>query len=112
MKYMTPLIVRNHIKPYKFSTGKELKVPMLPPKDVRKLENMKMKGLTVSYPRAPWFSDHEDAHKKESLDRATRIKEAQHAELLDRLPAHRKAGTSATKVRVEKKDLPITFKFP
>jgi len=111
VKYMTPLILRNHIKPYKFSTGKELKVPMPPPKQVRKLENFKKKGLTVSYPRAPWFTDNEDAHKKDREDRATRIKEGQHADLLESLPAYRRKGTSKNKVRVEKQDLPISFKF-
>jgi hypothetical protein len=66
---MTPLILRQHLKPYKFTSDKELKVPMPPPKAVKKLEKMKRKGLEVEYPRAPWFTDNEEALKKERMDK-------------------------------------------
>jgi len=60
VQYMTELILKNHLKPYKFAEGKELKVPMPPPKKVRSMERLKMKGLDVTYPRAPWFTDNEE----------------------------------------------------
>ena len=109
MKYMTDLLLRQHLKPYKFKEGSDLKVPMPPPKQVKKLEAMKRRGLTVSYPRAPWFNDNEDALKKEADEKRERMSTAQHSEFLQRLPVNRKAYMSDGKVRVEKQDLPITF---
>jgi hypothetical protein len=38
VNHMTPLILRNHLKPHKFEAGKVLKVPMPSPKKLRKLE--------------------------------------------------------------------------
>lgn len=59
--YRTPLLMRAHLKPHKFTQHKELKTPMPPQKRVVKLEKLKEKGLTVEYPRAPWFTDNEEA---------------------------------------------------
>ena len=61
MQYRTPLLVRYHTKPHKFKSYKELKIPMPPPKKVKKLEKLKEKGLEVEYPRAPWYNDNKDA---------------------------------------------------
>lgn len=43
--YRTPLLMRYHLKPHKFSSHKELKTPMPPQKKVIKLEKLKEKGL-------------------------------------------------------------------
>jgi hypothetical protein len=60
VQYRTPLLMRYHIKPHKFPDYKELKVPMPPPKRVKKLEKLKEKGLSVEYPRAPWYTDNKE----------------------------------------------------
>jgi hypothetical protein len=49
--------MRNHLKPHKFDDWKELKTPMPPNKQIKKMERLKSKGLEVSYPSAPWFTD-------------------------------------------------------
>lgn len=55
--YRTPMLLKKHLKPHKFSPYKELKTPMPPPKKVKKLESLKRKGLEVDYPAAPWYTD-------------------------------------------------------
>jgi hypothetical protein len=85
---------------------------MPPPKAVKKLEKMKRKGLDVDYPRAPWFTDNEEALKKEKMEKNQRIRDGQHAAFLKKFPASRTAGQSLDKVRVEKTDLPSKFKLP
>ncbi len=57
VEYRTPLIMRNHLKPHKFDERKELKTPMPPNKQIKKLERLRTKGLEVNYPDAPWFTD-------------------------------------------------------
>ena len=49
--------MRQHMKPHKFDERKELKTPMPPNKKIKKLEKLKAKGLEVTYPSAPWFTD-------------------------------------------------------
>ena len=56
---------------------------MPPPKKVKKLEALKVKGLDVSYPRAPWYNDNEETIKQEREERARRIREGANAELLE-----------------------------
>ena len=57
MVYRTPLIMRQYLKPHKFPEWKEdLKIPMPAPKVVKKLEKLREKGIDVTYPNAPWFS--------------------------------------------------------
>ena len=46
------------------------------PKDVKKLEKMKRKGLEVEYPRAPWFTDNVEKLKQEKMERIKRMAEA------------------------------------
>ena len=53
--------MRNHLKPHKFDDWKELKAPMPPNKQIKKMERLKNKGLEVSYPSAPWFTDNLEA---------------------------------------------------
>ena len=60
MQYRTDLILRNHLKPHKFSDRKELKVPMPHNKAIKKLERLERKGIDVSYPDAPWYSDNKE----------------------------------------------------
>ena len=112
VNYMTPLILRNHLKPHKFEPGKVLKVPMPSPKRVKKLEKQKAKGLDVSYPAAPWFTDNEEALKKEKMDKKDRIQNAEFAELLPSLPVKRYANMGVGKVKHEKEDLELKFKLP
>jgi hypothetical protein len=57
MVYRTPLIMRQYLKPHKFPEWKgDLKIPMPAPKVVKKLEKLREKGIDVTYPDAPWFS--------------------------------------------------------
>lgn len=81
-KYRTPLLIRYHTKPHKFDDYKELKTPMPPPKQVKKLEKIREKGIDVDYPRAPWFTDNMEQLKKEAEEREKRMNESQYAELL------------------------------
>jgi hypothetical protein len=53
--------MRNHLKPHKFDERKELKTPMPPNKQIKKLERLRNKGLEVNYPDAPWFTDNQEA---------------------------------------------------
>lgn len=110
--YRTPLLMRYHTKPHKFSDHKDLKIPMPPQKKVVKLEKLRDKGLDVDYPRAPWYTDNKEAILAEAAETERRIREAQHAHLLEKLPADRSKGISAHKPRVEKKDLPKLIKYP
>jgi len=57
VKYRTPYILKNYLKPHKFPEYKTLKDPMPAPKRLAKLEKLREKGLEVSYPTAPWFTD-------------------------------------------------------
>lgn len=66
--------MREHLKPYKFAPERgSLKTPMPAPKKVKKLENLKEKGLDVNYPRAPWFTDNVEKLKQEEKEREERI---------------------------------------
>lgn len=69
MKYRTPLLLRNHLKPHKFPEYTQLKTPMPPPKKVSKLEKLRAKGLDVEYPDAPWFTDNQDSLAEERVER-------------------------------------------
>ena len=110
VQYRTPLLMRYHIKPYNFKDYKSLKTPMPPPKKVKKLEQLRSKGLEVDYPRAPWYTDNVDDLEKEKEDRAKRIAEASNAEFLEQYPAKREHRSG--KPRIERGDLPWHFKFP
>ena len=104
--------MRNHLKPHKFDDWKELKVPMPPNKQIKKMERLRSKGLEVSYPSAPWFTDNLEEIQKERDDKKRRIKEGQNAELLPIYPAPRIPGMSVDKPRVGRDDLVHRFKFP
>ena len=67
--YRTTLLMKNHMKPHKFRSDKQLKTPMPPPKKVKKMEALKRKGLEVEYPRAPWYSDNVEKLTQEYVDR-------------------------------------------
>jgi len=73
VQYRTPLLMRYHLKPHKFVDKKELKVPMPSPKKLKKLEKLRKKGLDVSYPHTPWFSDNVEKLEKEVADRNSRM---------------------------------------
>jgi hypothetical protein len=111
MQYRTPLLMRYHIKPHKFSDHKTLKTPMPPPKTLLKLEKIREKGIEVSYPRAPWYTDNKEAILAEAAETERRIKNAQFADLLPQLPADRSEGVSKDKPRIEKKELPRIIKY-
>lgn len=104
--------MRNHLKPHKFDERKELKTPMPPNKQIKKLERLRNKGLEVIYPDAPWFTDNQEAIQQERADKKRRIKEGQNAELLPIYPVPRIPGMSLEKPRVGRDDLPFKFKFP
>ncbi len=112
VQYRTPLLMRYLLKPHKFSDHKTLKTPMPPQKTVLKLEKLREKGLDVAYPRAPWYNDNKDAILAELEERDKRIANAQHANLLPKLPADRSEGVSKDIPRVERKQLPWIVKFP
>lgn len=75
VQYRTPLLMRNHLKPYKFADHKTLKTPMPPNKQVKKLERLKSKGLEVNYPSAPWFTDNLETYNKDKAEKQRRLKE-------------------------------------
>lgn len=56
--YNTPLTLDIQLKPHKHVLGHLVKTPMPPPQKVLKLEAMKLKGVDVEYPKAPWFDDY------------------------------------------------------
>eukprot|EP00350_Pseudokeronopsis_sp_OXSARD2_P002348 CAMPEP_0170559418 /NCGR_PEP_ID=MMETSP0211-20121228/42542_1 /TAXON_ID=311385 /ORGANISM="Pseudokeronopsis sp., Strain OXSARD2" /LENGTH=98 /DNA_ID=CAMNT_0010872409 /DNA_START=208 /DNA_END=500 /DNA_ORIENTATION=+ len=98
--------MRNHIKPHKFPDYKELKIPMPSPKNVMKLEKIRAKGIEVSYPRAPWYTDNVEKILEEAKETEKRIKESAHAHLLEKLPVDRSKSNVSEKVKVEKKIIP------
>lgn len=84
---------------------------MPPPKTVAKLEHLKGKGLDVSYPRTPWFTDRQEAHAAEAAEKKRKFDEAEHASHLPQYPADRSKGISDDKPRVQRKQLKRTYKF-
>jgi hypothetical protein len=76
------LILRNHLKPHKFTDRKELKVPMPHNKAIKKLERLERKGIEVSYPDAPWYSDNKEQIMADRAEKKRRIREAEHSNLL------------------------------
>ena len=84
---------------------------MPPQKILVKLEKLKEKGLNVAYPRAPWYTDNKEAILKDLEETEKRIKEAQHAKQLEKLPADRIPGQSKDIPREEKKPLVKYYKF-
>lgn len=72
---------------------------MPPPKKVKKLEKLRAKGIEVSYPSAPWFTDNVEHLDKEKQERSRRIKEAQHSDLLPEYPADR-SPRSEQRIRI------------
>jgi len=65
------------LKPHKFPEWKgKLKDPMPSPKKVKKLEKIRAKGIDVSYPAAPWFTNNEEALEQEAAERQRRMDEA------------------------------------
>lgn len=100
MQYRTPLLMRHYLKPHKYEEWQTLKTPMPSQKKLKKLEKLKEKGIEVSYPPAPWFTNNLEQIEQSKLERQKRIDEAQFSELLPELPADRSEGTGLDKVRV------------
>ena len=111
MNYRTPLLMRQYLKPHKFPEYVELKSPMPSPKKVKKLEKLRAKGIDVKYPDAPWFTYNKEALEQEQLEKARRIREAEHANLLPEYPADRAEGVGAENVRIQRKHLFKTHKY-
>lgn len=84
---------------------------MPPPKAVKKLERIRTKGVEVSYPPAPWFTDHKEELEQEATERQRRMDEAPFADLLPEFPAKRTPGISVGKPRPPKKPLFQTFRY-
>ena len=112
VQYRTDLLMKQHLKPWKFADNKELKAPMPPAKKIKKLERLERKGLEVSFPNAPWFHDNLETIKADREEKKRRIREGAGSELLPNYPAHRYKGVNADKPRQDKEDLPWKFKFP
>lgn len=83
---------------------------MPPAKKVKQMEALRLKGLDVDYPRAPWFTDNVEKIKKEDEARMERIKSGQNSEFLERLPASR--DPTPDRVRHEKPVLFSKFSVP
>ena len=81
-------------------------------KALKKLEKMKSKGLDVSYPNTPWFTDNYEKIHAERDEKKRRMREAQHSELLPIYPAPRIPYMSRDKPRTKNEILPIKFKWP
>jgi hypothetical protein len=48
----------------------------------------------------------------EEADKEKRIKEAQHADLLEKIPADRSKGVGKDRPRIERSHIPRKYKFP
>lgn len=105
------MIMRYYLKRHRFPEWQQLKTPMPPPKEVMKLEALKAKGLDVSYPKAPWFNDRQEALEAEAVEKKRKFDEAEHASFLPQYPADRSKGISEDKPRVQRKQLKRTYKF-
>ena len=73
MKYRTPLHMRYYLKPHKLPEYKTLKEPMPPQKRVKKLEALREKGISVEYPRAPWFTDNQETLAAEAEEKQRKM---------------------------------------
>lgn len=109
--YRTPLIMRYYLKPHKYPDYVDLKTPMPSPKRLKRLELLREKGIEVSYPAAPWHTDHQEQLEAERLARLKRIAQAEHADLLPELPADRSEGVGLDRPRIQRKQLYQTFKY-
>lgn len=112
VQYRTPLLMRAHLAPHKFNENHELKTPMPHNKAIKKLEKLKNKGLEVSYPNAPWFTDNYEKIMEERSEKKRRMREAQHSEFLPVFPAPRIPFANRDQPKVKKDLLPTKFKFP
>ena len=112
VQYRTNLIMRSHLKPHKFDERKELKTPMPPNKQIKKLEKLKSKGLEVFYPSAPWFTDNFEQIMAERAEKKRRMREGANNEMLPVYPAPRIPYMSENKPREQRDILPIKFKLP
>ena len=52
--------MKQYLQPHKMKDYRKLKTPMPYPRKVLYLENLRNKGFTVNYPRAPWYNDNVD----------------------------------------------------
>lgn len=110
--YRTDLTMRQHLKPHKFDERMEVKTPMPPNKQIKKLEKLKTKGFEVNYPSAPWFTDNYDSIMEERAEKKRRIREGFNHEMLPVYPAPRIPHMSLEKPKIQREDLPIKFRFP
>ena len=104
--------MRSHLKPHKFDERKELKVPMPHNKEIKRLEKLKVKGLSVSYPSAPWFTDNFEQIMAERAEKKRRMREGANNEMLPVYPAPRIPYMSENKPREQRDILPMKFKLP
>jgi hypothetical protein len=81
-------------------------------KAIKKLERLKKKGLEVSYPSAPWFTDNYDSIMDERAEKKRRMREGTNHELLPVFPAPRIPYMSEHIPKIARTDLPIKFRFP
>lgn len=109
-QYRTPLLMRYHMAPHKFSQHKTLKTPMPPAYKVRKLEKLRDKGIDVNYPKAPWYTDNLEKIKGDIAEKERRLRESPNAKYLPRYPADR--SPNPNHIRVEKSNVHIKFKLP
>ena len=111
VKYRTPLLMQYHLRPHKFFDRNEPKTPMPHNKAIKKLERLKRKGLSVSYPSAPWLTDNYDEVMEERAEKKRRMKSAQHAELLPVYPVPRIPHMSLDKPRLGRDHIQNKFHF-
>jgi hypothetical protein len=84
---------------------------MPPNKELKKLERLEKKGLEVSYPTAPWFTDNKEQIMSERAEKKRRIKEGAGHELLPVYPAPRIPYMNEHKPIIGRELLPSKFKF-
>ena len=111
VEHRTPLILRRQVKPHKYGDYKEFKVPMPSPKKLLKLEKLKEKGITVSYPPAPWYTDNLEKINADAEEKEKRIKEGKFAELLEKLPSEREEGRLKDVPIIEREHYPRVIKY-
>jgi hypothetical protein len=111
VQYRTPHMMEYHLKPYKFFERNIPKCPMPPNKQIKKLEKLKMKGLNVSYPSAPWLTDNYEEIMEERAEKKRRMRSAQHADILPVYPVPRLPHAKSDQVRYGRDYLNKKFKF-
>lgn len=81
-------------------------------KALKKMEKLKEKGLEVSYPSVPYFTDNYDKIMNDRAEKKRRMDEAQNAEFLPIYPSPRTPYAMEGVKKYRRDKLPMNFRFP